>query len=177
MYINYLFGYNLILIWLLFRIKSNTVKDEYDIGMYSRLRSFCSLYGWRPRNSGYTAEFQLWSMSVPHPRLPSHLHLQSPPDQNPVENELPKLEIGLAWLIFKWIIRAWLIRFRVSATRFPPDSGQAGIGGGDERGDEGGGRTWITAGIPLYIQNSVASSRIRSKNSVNGCICQYHIHL
>ena len=76
----------------------NTVKDEYDIGMYSRLRSFCSLYGWRPRNSGYTAEFQLWSMSVPHPRLPSHLHLQSPPDQNPVENELPKLEIGLAKL-------------------------------------------------------------------------------
>ena len=150
---------------------------ECDIGMYSRLRSFCSLYGWRPRNSGYTAEFQLWSMSVPHPRLPSHLHLQSPPDQNPVQNELPKLEIGWAWLIFKWIIRAWLIRFRVSATRFAPDSGQAGIGGGDERGDEGGGRTWITAGIPLYIQNSVASSRIRSKNSVNGCTCQYHIHL
>ena len=50
------------------------------------------------RNSGYTAEFQLWSMSVPHPRLPSHFHLQSPPDQNPVENELPKLEIGLAKL-------------------------------------------------------------------------------
>ena len=45
------------------------------------------------------------------------------------------------------------------------------------RGDEGGGRTWITAGIPLYIQNSVASSRIRSKNSVNSCTCQYHIHL
>ena len=37
----------------------NTVKDEYDIGMYSRLRSFFSLYGWRPWNSGYTAEFQL----------------------------------------------------------------------------------------------------------------------
>ena len=73
-----------------------TVKDECDIGMYSRLRSFCSLYGWRPRNFGYTVEFQLLSMSVPHPRLPSHLHLQSPPDQNPVENELPKLEIGLA---------------------------------------------------------------------------------
>ena len=143
--------------------------------MYSRLRSFCSLYGWRPRNSGYTAEFQLWSMSSPtlvSPPLPSHLHLQSPPDQNPVENELPKLEIGLAKLNYpfkKWVR---LIRFRVSATRFPPDSGQAGIGGGDERGDEGGGRTWITAGIPLYIQNSVASSRIRSKNSVNGCTCQ-----
>ena len=34
----------------------------------------------------------------PHPRLPSHLHLESPPDQNPVEIELPKLEIGLAKL-------------------------------------------------------------------------------
>ena len=39
--------------------KDNTVKDEYDINMYSLLWSFCSLYGWRPRNSGYTAEFQL----------------------------------------------------------------------------------------------------------------------
>ena len=74
----------------------------------------------------------------------------------------------------KWIR---LIRFRVLATRFPPDSDRAGIRGGDERGDEGGERTWITAGIPLYIQNSVVSNRIRSKNSVNGCTCQFHIHL
>ena len=45
-----------------------------------------------------STEFQLWPMSVPHPRLPSHFHLESPSDQNPVENELPKLEIGLAKL-------------------------------------------------------------------------------
>ena len=51
-----------------------------------------------PQNSGYTTEFRLWSMSVPHPRLPSHLHLEFLPDQNPVEIELPKLEIGLAKL-------------------------------------------------------------------------------
>ena len=64
-----------------------------------------------------------------HPRLPSHLHLESPPDQNPVENELLKLEIGLAKLDYpfkKWVR---LIRFRVSATRFPPDFGRAGIRG------------------------------------------------
>ena len=63
------------------------------------------------------------------------------------------------------------------ATLFPPDSGLAGIQGGDKRGDEGRGRTWITGGIPLEIQNSVATSQIRSKNSVNDYICQFHIHL
>ena len=118
---------------------------------------------------GYTAEFRLWSMSVTHPRLPSPP--QIPPDQNPVEIELPKIEIELARLelsIKKWIR---LIRFRVSATRFPPDSGRAGFE--VERGDEGEWRTWITAGIPLFIQISVASSRLRSKISVNGCICQF----
>ena len=53
--------------------------------------------------------------------------------------------------------------------------------GGDSRwrweGRRGWGWTWITVGIPLYIQNSVASTRIRSKNSVNGCSCQFQIHL
>ena len=42
-----------------------TVKADGKIGIYSRLRSFCSFDGWMPQKSGYSAEFRLWSMSVP----------------------------------------------------------------------------------------------------------------
>ena len=49
--------------------------------------------------------------------------------------------------------------------------------GGDSklrwRKRENGKWTWITTGIPLYIQNSETFSHLRRKNSVNGYICQF----
>ena len=49
----------------------------------------------------------------------------------------------------KWVRQ---IRFRVSATRFPPDSGHAGIGGGDEREIEGRDidHSWNSAVYPEF---------------------------
>ena len=76
----------------------------------------------------------------PHPRLPSHLISTSNPRPTNIRWKLScrNMKSDLPDSLFKWIIWAWLIQFRVSATRFPPDSGRAGIRGGDERGDEGG---------------------------------------
>ena len=145
-----------------------TVKDECDIGMYSRLRSFCTLYGWRPRNSGYTAEFQLWSMSVSP--------LISTSNPRPTRSGGKRVAETR-----NWISQARIINLKNESGKSNFEFRQLVFhriwSGGDSRWRWEGRRTWITAGIPLYIQNSVAFSRIRSKNSVNGCTCQYHIHL